>query len=633
DGMLADLGVSSHQFDEAARGFSIRFDASLDMRMDQRQKITAAEIIKNFTELQLHKMLEQYGEVTNAKTLAKTIVQQRALMPIKTINEFKQAVQSVVKGNPQKYFAQVFQALRIEVNDELGALKELLQQSPGLLKPGGRIAIITFHSLEDRIVKNFFKQGNLTEADIDELGNTLYPFMVTATCEFGRQDDPAQISSAELSLLHSKGGAIGLVSTARPVNSSTNFELNQAFYEALFQKESNHYLTIGEIFRRTKNNSTSGVSNRNFSLLADPSLTLALPTNHIVVTELKTTSGSDTLKALSRVIVKGEVQDEGGVILSNFSGTLQATLFDKQTQFVTIGKNNPAFAFKEWYNSLFRGQANVTNGTFEFEFILPKNMAYEVGSGKLSLYAVDPTQRIDAAGAAIDFSVGGSEPLPTLDNIAPTLQAFIGDTTFVNGGITNPNTKLLVYLKDSGGINISSYGIGNNLMASLDNGEFFNLNDYYTAESNDFTAGWIDFPLNNLSPGNHSLTVKAWDTSNNGAETSLNFRVTDGEEIVVEQFGNYPNPFDEKTTFFFTHNRSGDDLEIELSLYSAYGQELKTYSFSEISSSYQVDFPEFDTVLEFGEKLPPGLYLARLAVRSLSNGSKYERVAKLIVVN
>ena len=169
DGILADLGVSSHQFDKADRGFSIRFDAALDMRMDQRQTTTAADILKKFTELQLHKMLEQYGEVTNAKTLAKTIVQQRALMPIKTIQQFKQAVQSAVKGNPQKYFAQVFQALRIEVNDELGALKELLQQTPGLLKPGGRVAIITFHSLEDRIVKNFFKTGSFSEEVLDEL--------------------------------------------------------------------------------------------------------------------------------------------------------------------------------------------------------------------------------------------------------------------------------------------------------------------------------------------------------------------------------------------------------------------------------------------------------------------------------
>jgi 16S rRNA (cytosine1402-N4)-methyltransferase len=169
DGILADLGVSSHQFDEAGRGFSIRFDAALDMRMDQRQSITAADILKNFSEIQLHKMFEQYGEVTNAKTLAKTIVSQRMLAPIRTINEFKSAVHAVVKGNPQKYFAQVFQALRIEVNDELGALKELLQQSLTVLKPGGRVAIITFHSLEDRIVKNFFKDGTFEDTAIDDV--------------------------------------------------------------------------------------------------------------------------------------------------------------------------------------------------------------------------------------------------------------------------------------------------------------------------------------------------------------------------------------------------------------------------------------------------------------------------------
>ena len=174
DGILADLGVSSYQLDEAERGFSIRFDAALDMRMDQRQTLTAADVLTNFSESQLHKMFEQYGEVTNSKTLAKIIVQQRAITTLKTISGFKQAVQAVVKGNPQKYFAQVFQALRIEVNDELGALKELLQQSITLLKPSGRIAIITFHSLEDRIVKNFFRAGTFAEAEVDEVyGNKM----------------------------------------------------------------------------------------------------------------------------------------------------------------------------------------------------------------------------------------------------------------------------------------------------------------------------------------------------------------------------------------------------------------------------------------------------------------------------
>jgi 16S rRNA (cytosine1402-N4)-methyltransferase len=165
DGILADLGVSSHQFDEAGRGFSTRFEAALDMRMDQRQELTAADVLNTFSEQQLHKLFEQYGEVSNSKTLAKTIVQARQAVALKTIDNFKEAVSAAVKGNPNKYFAQVFQALRIEVNDELGALKEMLQQSPAVLKRGGRIAIITFHSLEDRIVKIFFKKGSFEEEE------------------------------------------------------------------------------------------------------------------------------------------------------------------------------------------------------------------------------------------------------------------------------------------------------------------------------------------------------------------------------------------------------------------------------------------------------------------------------------
>ena len=163
DGVLADLGVSSHQFDEGDRGFSIRFDGPLDMRMNQRQELSAADIIRTYTEQQLHKLFEQYGEVTNSKTLAKHIVQQRKQLSAQNITQFKSLISPVVKGNPNKYLAQVFQALRIEVNDEMGALKEMLQQLPAVLKQGGRVAIITFHSLEDRLVKNFFRQGSFDE--------------------------------------------------------------------------------------------------------------------------------------------------------------------------------------------------------------------------------------------------------------------------------------------------------------------------------------------------------------------------------------------------------------------------------------------------------------------------------------
>ena len=169
DGILADLGVSSHQFDQPSRGFSIRFDAPLDMRMDRGQEKTAADLLREMSAEKLQYIFQEYGEITNSKTLARLLETQARTNPIKTINELKSAVSSVVKGNPKRYFAQLFQALRMALNDEVAALTDMLVQASALLKPGGRIAVITFHSIEDRIVKNYFKEGAAENVEIDHI--------------------------------------------------------------------------------------------------------------------------------------------------------------------------------------------------------------------------------------------------------------------------------------------------------------------------------------------------------------------------------------------------------------------------------------------------------------------------------
>jgi 16S rRNA (cytosine1402-N4)-methyltransferase len=174
DGILADLGVSSYQINTADRGFSTRMEGPFDMRMDKRQELTAEHILKNYPEEKLQKIFEQYGEVTNAKTLARTIVQQRGKISFHTISDFKNAIHALVKGNPNKYLAQVFQAIRIEVNDEMGSLKDMLSQVPGLLNSGGRIVVITFHSLEDRLVKFFFKRGAVDDEDSGKNTDQIY---------------------------------------------------------------------------------------------------------------------------------------------------------------------------------------------------------------------------------------------------------------------------------------------------------------------------------------------------------------------------------------------------------------------------------------------------------------------------
>lgn len=474
----------------------------------------------------------------------------------------------------------------------------------------------------------------LTEKTIAELSNDRYPFLVTATCEFGRQDDPLQISTAERSLTRKGGGSIGLVTTARPVNATTNFSLNEAFYEALFQPAPDGYLTIGEVFQKTKNNSTSGVANRNFSLIGDPSMVLALPEYSVQVNSIKTSSGSDTLKALSMVTARGEIHDRGGLKAEEFNGVVEATLFDKEKEFVTIGKNDPPFQYRQWDNAVFRGQATVKDGMFEFSFVVPKNIAYQVGAGKLSLYAFDPATGLDANGVNTTVRIGGSEPNVPGDATAPRIRLFMSDTTFVNGGVTASDTYLIAHLEDENGINISGYGIGNSIVARLDGeGPQYVLNDYYVTDKDTFKKGSIRFPVLGLTPGVHTLTVNVWDTHNNPAEASVSFRVTEGEGIVIEEFGNYPNPFHGNSTLFFTHSRSGDDLKAQLFIFSLAGELIKSAEISIEDSEYHINLIEFEALDQSGKKLPPGLYLARLAVRSISNGSKNEKVTKLIILN
>ncbi len=194
DGILADIGVSSHQFDKGERGFSFRFQGDLDMRMNQAQKLTAADVIMTYSEEELTDLFQNLGEVRNTKTLVKCIVEGRIKMKIKTIEEFIHCIESVIKGNRAKYLAQVFQALRIEVNDELIALEEMLNDAYDVLKEGGTLAVISFHSLEDRIVKNFFKTGNV-EGDLekDDYGNIYRPFTIITK-------KPIEASQAELKI-------------------------------------------------------------------------------------------------------------------------------------------------------------------------------------------------------------------------------------------------------------------------------------------------------------------------------------------------------------------------------------------------------------------------------------------------
>ncbi|MEO1049604.1 MAG: type IX secretion system sortase PorU [Bacteroidota bacterium] len=456
------------------------------------------------------------------------------------------------------------------------------------------------------------------------------PLFVTATCEFGRHDDPIRISAGELTILNPNGGAIGLVTTARPVSSSTNFELNLAFYRTVFASEGGEFQRLGDIFKNTKNNSSSGTANRNFSLLGDPSMRLAYPQQRLAIQSLAQT---DTLTALSLVELEGEVLSANGDLDTQFSGNVDVTIFDKESEFATFGNENPIFRFDQRDNVIFRGQVSVNQGRFTIRFVVPSNISHRIDNGKISLYATDTDRGVDANGSQDDVLIGGRSAAPTEDNTPPDINVFIEDTSFEINDVVNSNTLLIVRLDDQSGINISNFGIGSELQAVLDDSISFILNDFYAADTDSYQRGWVNFPLNDLTPGKHSITVKARDTHNNASEATVDFVVEDQKNRIIKSISNYPNPVVNTTTIRLENLRVGEDLDIEVEIIKPNGQLASGFQGFFPSSSPTIDLFEWNGQTSSGKKLEPGLYLYRVIVRSRRDGIKNQKFQKLILLN
>jgi len=459
------------------------------------------------------------------------------------------------------------------------------------------------------------------------------PLFVTATCEFSRHDDPKRISGGEMVITNPSGGGIGIVSTCRPVSSSSNFDLNKAFYTTVFEQENGSYVRLGDILRMTKNNpSVNKIGNRNFALLGDPSLRLVYPENSVEITSItKNGSESDTLNALSKVSVEGLIKSGTNTDVS-FNGILNFTFYDKEVLVTTLGNGNPPFNYYEKENIIFKGKASVTNGEFALDFVVPKNISYQLDNGKINMYAVDQTQNLDANGARF-IKVGGSSTPEEVDNVGPKISLFVGDTTLTSNTDIASNTRLFALLEDENGINISGFGLGNSLKAVLDDSIEFVLNDYYESALDTYQKGWVIFPIKNLKAGKHNITLRAWDTFNNASEQTIEFEVADPNSLIISNLRNYPNPFSNETSFSFRHNRPGEKLEAEIEIISRMGQEVFSKTYYIENSPSLVNLSEWDGSNGQGEKLTQGIYIYKLKLRSLSDGAVGEGHQKLIFIN
>ncbi|MCS7004571.1 MAG: type IX secretion system sortase PorU [Cytophagales bacterium] len=467
------------------------------------------------------------------------------------------------------------------------------------------------------------------------------PLFLTATCEFGRFDNPGIRSGAEEAILNGRGGAIALLTTTRPVYSSSNEILSDAFYSVVFEPVRGEMPRLGDILMRTKNisalgtggKSDGGVINRNFTLLGDPSMRLAYPKGEIRLLTFNGKSiGNDTLKALQKVTMTGEILYNGQPF--DFQGVVDIVVFDKPTSKQTLALFENArfgpFAYRQRENKLFSGKTSVRNGKFSFSFVVPKNI-FQIDSGKIQLYAYDTLHSLDANGAYTGLLVGGSDNSAEIDVTPPRIQLFMENENFVNGSAVGRNTELIIKLFDENGINISQAGVGQNIVAILDDDEANAriLNENYIADLDTYKSGTIRTFYQGLSIGKHRIKVIAWDTHNNPSEATIDFVVS---PLSLYDVVFYPNPANGEGVFRFLHNNIGEDLNVEVEIFSSLGEIVRRIHYFVPLSSEIVEIPWEGTSFS-GMPLRNGIYFYRIRVLSAVGNAEATSTGKLLIVH
>lgn len=457
------------------------------------------------------------------------------------------------------------------------------------------------------------------------------PFVITATCEFGRNDNASVFSGAEKLMFQENGGAIGLLTTARPVFASSNFVLNQALYDIILKKE-NGYPRLGDIVKFTKNNALRGSLNRNFILLGDPSMRLAYPKHKVEFSTIneKTPSFLDTLKAMQPVSLAGKIVSENQ-ILHGFNGNIFVQLIDKAQTKVTLGSDNPPFEYQERDLVLFKGLAKVENGLFELQFTIPKNIDYSFGKGKLMAYAFDTLHQQDALGSIDSFTLGGTFEEPLIEQQPPKIQVYLNDTLQPIQGLYPERVQSIVHLSDESGINISQAVPGQDITLTLNDSLTQIVTHLWEPKSPDGTRGQLTFPWSQLPAGTNTLTVKAWDIFGNPQTEIVSFTVSK-QASIINAIKNYPNPFINETTFAVDHNLVGSDLEVLIEIINAQSTTVatlrKTFNNAAKSLGMIWDRNNFK-----GQPVGAGIYLFRIQLTSKENGIIDVKRQKMIISN
>ena len=485
----------------------------------------------------------------------------------------------------------------------------------------------------------------VTQNTINDLANDeRLPLLITVTCEFTKFDNPLRPTGGEGFIWSPEGGVVGSVSTTREITVGLGITFNDALAAQLFSFGTNEIVSVAENVRVSKNNISNSLR-RVIFFLGDPAMTLAFGRPDIQLTAINDVPiGSDlpTLRALDRIKVNGIVTSELGQVISNYSGTLAVTLYDKDIQRQTLGNDGTTdpntgelllLDFKTLGAILYRGQASVTNGQFEFEFIMPRDTQIPLGNGRLNFYSERLEILEEQAGVNTEIIIGGLNEDAPPDNLGPRIQLFMNDENFVNGGITNDSPIILAKLEDENGINTAS-GIGHDIVAVIDGDETNPLimNDFYESDIDDFMRGTVARKIRNLEEGLHTLTFTAWDVYNNSSTAELQFVVVGDGDLELENVLNYPNPFVNYTEFWFNHNRAFEPLDVQVQIFTVSGKVVKTINQTVVNDGFLSRDITWDGLDDFGQAIGKGVYVYKITVKSTLTNKRVEKFEKLVIL-
>ena len=476
-------------------------------------------------------------------------------------------------------------------------------------------------------------EQTITRSDIAYLNNSNLGVWITATCDFSRYDDYEKSAGMEV-VLNPNGGGIASFTTTRVVYSSNNSNLAQAVFQQLVPKFGANKPTLGEVIKKAKNNLKSDTNKLNFSLLGDPAITLHYPEQQVVTDKINGIPANEaTLPALGLIHVEASVRDANNQIDTQLQGKAYVTLYDKaETLYTLAGKGGNPFAYKDYPNKLFSGTVDIVDGKIDFTFMMPKDINYAMGKGRLVYYLVDNDETLDGHGFCHDFNIGGTASDIDQETQGPVARIYLNTPQFIDGQKVNNQPVFYAHLYDEYGINTVGAGIGHDITLRLSHrpNEIINLNEYYTSSLNSYKNGVVRYPLSQLPEGEYTLEFKAWNLQNISTTQQLRFVVENGLKPTIESFQVYPNPIRNEATLSLQYDRPADIGKVQFFVYDLVGQ--LCWQSEEM---LQTDDGIYTTSLQvnngMGPYLKAGIYLASVRMTT-SEGTSTQKTQKIIVL-